>query len=131
MDDAATTPRFPPAWVRAALGTAVLAAVEHGPLHGYAIAAALERRGLGRPRGGSLYPLLATLEQDGALVAAWEHGATGPGRRTYELTDVGRTRLAREREEWRALTAALGQHDDPGPRALGADGNARRHGSTP
>lgn len=114
MTSDAPLPRWPAAWARAALGTAILAAVEPGPLHGYGIAVALERRGFGRPKGGSLYPLLAVLEKDGALVAAWEPAPAGPGRRTYTLTDAGRGRLARERRDWGALTAAL-RSDAPGP----------------
>jgi PadR family transcriptional regulator PadR len=104
-DDVA--PRWPAAWVRAALGTGILVAVEAGPLHGYGIAGALQRRGLGRPKGGSLYPLLAALEKDGSLEATWEQGAGGPGRRTYTLTGAGRRRLVAERQDWAALVAAL------------------------
>lgn len=100
--------RWPTPWVRAALGTAVLASLEDGPLHGYAIALRLEERGFGRPRGGSLYPLLNTLESTGAVTAAWSEGDSGPGRRSYALTDEGRRRLARERTDWSALVAALG-----------------------
>lgn len=113
----ASAPRWPAAWVRAALGTGVLASLEHGPLHGYAIAVALERVGLGRPRGGSLYPLLNALEQDGAVVARWQDGEGGPGRRTYTLTPTGVERLRQERIDWAGLTAALApreQHDDRG-----------------
>ncbi len=101
--------RWPAPWVRAVLGTAVLAALEDGPLHGYAIAVVLADRGLGRPKGGSLYPLLATLESEGAVLATWVQGESGPGRRTYALTDTGRARLAGERRQWSALVSALGE----------------------
>lgn len=111
-------PLWPPAWTRAALGTAVLACLEHEDLHGYGIATRLAARGLGRPKGGSLYPLLSALEQDGALQATWSAGDAGPGRRTYRLTDHGRARLHDERRDWARLTAALdaapaGAHPDP------------------
>lgn len=104
-----TSPRWPAPWVRAALGTAVLATLEDGPLHGYGIAAALQERGFGRPKGGSLYPLLTTLEENGTLSAVWEQGESGPGRRTYHLTEAGRERLASERHDWHRLAGALGQ----------------------
>jgi PadR family transcriptional regulator PadR len=107
VNDDGSTPRWPTPWVRAALGTAILSAVEREPLHGYGIATALQEAGFGRPKGGSLYPLLAVLEEDGSLSAAWEHGTSGPGRRTYTLTDAGRVRLASERTQWAALVAAL------------------------
>ena len=105
MTDA--SPRWPAPWVRAALPTAVLASLEDGALHGYAIAQRLAARGLGRPRGGSLYPLLSALEADGAVTASWDQGESGPGRRSYALTDRGAERLARERVDWAALTDAL------------------------
>lgn len=101
-------PRWPTPWVRAALGTATLAVLSDGPLHGYGIAVALQERGFGRPRGGSLYPLLAALEADGAVTASWAPGASGPGRKTYALTGAGRTRLGQERASWEQLVDVLG-----------------------
>ena len=101
-------PLGPSPWVRAAMGTALLAVLAEEPLHGYAIAERLAQRGLGRPKGGSLYPLLNTLEQQGAVEASWAQSDSGPGRRTYRLTDAGRQRLAQERDDWQRLVAALG-----------------------
>lgn len=109
---------WPLPWVRAALGTAALACLEHEDLHGYAIAERLAERGFGRPKGGSLYPLLSALEESGAVDTAWAQGEKGPGRRTYTLTDAGRARLASERESWAALVHSLAPrsehvaHDD-------------------
>ena len=78
---------WPAPWVRAVLGTGVLAVLADEDLHGYAITERLAQRGLGRPRGGSLYPLLESLQQDGAIEASWTEGEKGPGRRTYRLTE--------------------------------------------
>ena len=111
MGEEMTEPRWPSPWVRAALGTAILAALEGGPLHGYGIAVALQGRGFGRPKGGSLYPLLTKLESDGAVTATWEQGASGPGRKIYALTDTGRTRLEQERSSWHELAGALRYRD--------------------
>lgn len=93
--------------MRAVLGTAVLSVLASDDLHGYGIAERLAERGFGRPRGGSLYPLLAALEADGAVSADWQPGTTGPGRRIYRLTPLGRTRLDREVRDWASLAAAL------------------------
>lgn len=101
-------PRWPAPWARVALGTAVLGSIEREPRHGYAIAVELEARGFGRPRGGSLYPLLNSLEVDGAVQTTWQEGESGPGRRTYELTARGRERLDAERRAWSELVGALG-----------------------
>jgi len=94
-------------WVRALLPTAVLACVSGRPLHGYAIAQALGTLGLGVPKGGSLYPALARLEEDGALDAVWVPGPSGPARREYTLTTHGRERLERERALLAMFTARL------------------------
>ncbi|MCM3660040.1 PadR family transcriptional regulator [Georgenia satyanarayanai] len=109
----ASEPRWPTPWVRAALPTAVLASLEDGALHGYAIAQRLAAGGLGRPRGGSLYPLLSALEADGAVTASWDQGESGPGRRTYALTTTGAERLQHERRAWTALADALGSPHHP------------------
>ena len=111
MSEESIDPQWPTPWVRAALGTATLAVLDEGPLHGYGIAVALQQRGFGRPKGGSLYPLLATLEADGAVTAIWAQGANGPGRKTYDLTDAGRARLVQERASWSHLVAELGRRD--------------------
>lgn len=108
--------RWPAGWIRAALPTAVLACLEDGPLHGYAIAQALAARGFGAPKGGSLYPALGRLEESGAVSAAWVGGQSGPGRRQYTLTDSGRARLREERADWLRLAQAL-QADPRGPDA--------------
>ncbi|MGO1183779.1 MAG: PadR family transcriptional regulator [Micrococcaceae bacterium] len=99
---------WPTPWIRAAWGTAVLAVLAEEDLHGYAIGERLAARGLGRPKGGSLYPLLASLEESGAVETAWTQSERGPGRRMYRLTDVGRERLAHELSAWGQLVAALG-----------------------
>lgn len=105
MDDVEAL--WPAAWVRAAMGTAVLACLESEELHGYAIAERLAERGLGRPKGGSLYPLLGALGDSGAVEATWVQGEKGPGRRSYAITPAGRERLAEERTSWTQLTSAL------------------------
>jgi len=108
MDD--IPPRWPLPWVRAAMGTAVLVCLEREELHGYAIAENLAAHGFGRPKGGSLYPLLGTLEESGAIEARWIQGERGPGRRSYAITELGRSRLAAERDSWVGLVAALHSH---------------------
>lgn len=99
---------WPAAWSRTALPTAILAVLRDSARHGYALATQLQARGFGRPRGGSLYPLLGRLEDEGLIESTWEPGGSGPGRRAYSLTGKGRQRLEWELGRWAALTAALG-----------------------
>lgn len=115
-------PKWPALWVRAAMRTAILACLEAGPLHGYAIALALEGIGFGRPKGGSLYPILEELKEVGSVEDEWEQREGTPGRRVYRLTEGGAARLHRERVQWQELTSAL---DGNGR----ADGNAGSLGS--
>lgn len=111
MDDLDPTPddvpQWPATWIRALLPSAVLACLEPAALHGYGIAQALHARGFGTPKGGSLYPVLGRLEDTGAITAEWVPGQSGPARRQYTLTAVGRTRIVRDRAALAALGHAL------------------------
>lgn len=98
---------WPSAWVRAALEPAILGALTGGPLHGYGIAQLLAARGFGTLRGGSLYPVLARLEEAGHVSTRWVEGQGGPGRKDYALTDAGRAAYADAVASFQALGAAL------------------------
>jgi len=102
--------------VRGHLDALLLAALEQGPLHGYAIITAVQDRSGGalELRTGTIYPALIRLERLGLLRSDWD--AVGERRRRcYELTDAGRSSLAEERTAWRRLTAAIGAVLDPAP----------------
>lgn len=105
--DAAATRPWPTSWVRAALEPAILGLLLDGPLHGYAITQTLAARGFGTLRGGSLYPVLARLEEAGHLSTHWVEGQGGPGRKDYALTDAGRAEYADAVASFQALGAAL------------------------
>ncbi|KXO96737.1 PadR family transcriptional regulator [Tsukamurella tyrosinosolvens] len=94
------------AWQRATLPLLILGVLESAPRHGYGVSAALVEVGLQPIKGAQLYPALVKLENDGCIVAEWEQSESGPARKVYELTDAGRTELARLRDEWREFTAA-------------------------
>ena len=98
---------WPSAWVRAALEPAILGALTAGPLHGYGIAQTLAARGFGTLRGGSLYPVLARLEEAGHVSTRWVKGQSGPGRKDYALTDAGRTEYVDAVASFQALGATL------------------------
>lgn len=63
--------------------------VSPGGLHGYAL---MKASGLA---SGTLYPILGRLSDRGWLQKAWESGEniSGPPRRNYTLTTVGRAQL--------------------------------------
>jgi len=76
---------------RGDIRTAVLAALEESPAHGYEIIQRFEDKTAGawRPSAGSIYPTLQLLEDEG-LVRAYERD----GKKVYELTEEGRNAAA-------------------------------------
>jgi DNA-binding PadR family transcriptional regulator len=92
---------------------AALLLLADGPLNGYQIMQEIEKRseGVWRPSPGSVYPALAQLEDEG-LVRTEEVG----DRRTYVLTDAGRSYFDERRDElgapWEQMTGSVG--DDVG-----------------
>ncbi|GAC1330146.1 MAG: hypothetical protein NVSMB2_28890 [Chloroflexota bacterium] len=71
----------------------VLLAVSLQRAHGYLIEEYLRGAGFFNVEMSTLYRTLRHLEKDGLLRSSWEAGPSGPARRVYSLTDVGRTWL--------------------------------------
>lgn len=94
---------------RAALPQAVLAVLSQGESHGYAIAEALRQHGFSRLKGGTLYPLLKRLEDQGFVEHTWLHDQAGPGRKQFALTEQGRRELERAATAWQRMSQALTQ----------------------
>ena len=86
----------------------VLATLEDGPLHGYAVIERLRGRSEGAfdLAEGTVYPVLHRLEAEGLPSSAWS-AAAGRRRRVYRLTRRGRTALANRRADWRRFAGAV------------------------
>ena len=95
---------WPAEWLRGVLEPCVLRVLDDGPTYGYAIAERLAALGLGRLKGGTLYPLLGRMEAAGHVTVEWRAGDGGPGRKFYELTDSGRAALAEATGRWADFT---------------------------
>jgi PadR family transcriptional regulator PadR len=93
--------------MRAALPQAVLAVLSLGQSHGYAIAEALRQHGFTRIKGGTLYPLLKRLEDQGLVKHSWQHDQPGPGRKQFALTEQGREELELSAATWRRMSQTL------------------------
>jgi PadR family transcriptional regulator PadR len=94
----------------------LLASLEPGPRHGYAIMEAL-RAGSGGQLDlptGTVYPALHRLERAGLVEATWSTTG-GRRRRVYQLTPVGRRALAAERGSWREFSATVTRLLEPAP----------------
>ena len=74
------------------------------PMYGYQIAKRLEQLGDGVLAGkqSALYPVLRNLEGSGLLESFVEPSASGPPRRYYRITALGRDLLRAWAEAWRA-----------------------------
>jgi PadR family transcriptional regulator PadR len=97
----------------------LLAALEDGPRHGYAIMETL-RAGSGGQFDlptGTIYPALRRLERAGLVRTMWaEEG--GRNRRLYELTPAGHRVLDAERHAWAEFSAAVTALLTPRPRPV-------------
>lgn len=86
----------------------LLAVLESGADHGYAIIASLKQRSGGEfdlPEG-TVYPALHRLEREGLIRSEWESG--GPRRRrVYALNAPGVAALAESRQEWERFSVGV------------------------
>ena len=99
----------------------LLAVLEAGPCHGYAIMEALRVRSGGQVDlpTGTVYPALHRLERAGLVRARWSE-AGGRRRRVYELTPAGLRSLDTERGAWRDFSATVTTLLRPAPLAAPA-----------
>ena len=91
------------------LDAIVLAALEAGPAHGYAIIEAIRRNSINTfdlPEG-TVYPALHRLEAAGLLSSAWMTPPGGRRRRLYSLTKAGSVALADRRKAWGRFSQAV------------------------
>lgn len=98
---------IPSAWLRGLVDFCLLALLAEGEAYGYELMRRLEAHGIGPVPGGSLYPALLRLENQGHLVSEWRAGDGGPGRKYYVLTERGTAALAQDLGSWQSLSAAI------------------------
>jgi DNA-binding PadR family transcriptional regulator len=98
------------------LDAMLLAALEGGPQHGYAVIEALRQSTGGRldlPTG-TIYPALRRLEQAGLIAGTWSV-VGGRRRREYQLTPAGDQALSGRRADWRDFSAMVTAALEGGP----------------
>jgi len=86
----------------------LLASLEAGPLHGYAVIEVVRDGSSGHfdlPTG-TVYPALRRLEGAGLVQSGWSV-VSGRRRRTYELTPAGRRALNDQRTLWDEFSGAV------------------------
>ena len=102
--------------IKGHLDTLLLASLEGGPRHGYAVKEAL-RSGSGARFDlptGTIYPALRRLEAAGLVTGTWTE-VGGRRRRIYQLTPAGQRRLAGDRTAWRDFASAVTAILEPAP----------------
>src|SRR6266567_396972 len=105
-------PPGPPRGTKASRGdvrAAILALLREGPRNGYQIMSEIEERsgGAWRPSPGAVYPALSQLADEG-LIAAEESA----GRRTYSLTEAGRSYIEQNPDMARGAWESMGKPDE-------------------
>jgi len=95
--------------IQGTLDMMILKTLAKGPLHGYAIAVAIEQRSSDelRVEEGALYPALHRLEVAELLVSEWKQSETNRRAKFYRLTATGKKHLASETSNWNRLVAAV------------------------
>jgi PadR family transcriptional regulator PadR len=75
--------------------------------HGYALIENPQTHGFAHVKGGTLYPLLRRLEDQGFVRHVWQHSDSGPGRKVFSLTLQGLAELGNAQAAWRQMSAHL------------------------
>ena len=101
--------KTPNALLHGTLDALILKTLDHGPLHGYAIARFIEDTTAEAVvvEEGSLYPALYRMERRGWVEAEWGTSELGRRAKLYRLTDAGRAQLAAEMATWRRFATGV------------------------
>ena len=97
-----------PELLKGHLDALLLAVLEAGPQHGYAVIEALRAGSEGAldlPTG-TVYPALHRLERAGLVASVWET-VGGRRRRAYRLTAAGKSALGQQRAVWEQFSTAV------------------------
>lgn len=87
----------------------VLQVLSGGEMHGWGIAqklSVLSQEAL-QLQEGTLYPALYRMEAKGWIVSTWAQSENNRRAKYYDLTKVGRKRLAEEKQSWDRLAAVV------------------------
>lgn len=97
--------------LRGTLDMLVLSTLGEEPLHGYAIALALQKTtdDMLRVEEGSLYPALYRMEKKGWVRSSWGRSEANRRARFYQITTPGKKHLESQTRGWERFVAAVGK----------------------
>ena len=75
--------------------------------YGYSIVTRLKEAGFTDLSEGTVYPALTRLEAAGLLASRLVGSTSGPARKYYRTTELGRAELTSRAASWRTLVAAV------------------------
>jgi len=87
----------------------ILRMIAREPMHGWGIMQRLRHLtdDVFQVTPGSLFPALQRLEENGWASAAWDTSENNRRAKYYAITKAGRKQLAREEQDWKAITVAV------------------------
>jgi transcriptional regulator len=93
----------------------ILRALQHEPMHGYAIAQIIRNRSgeVLTVETGSLYPALHRLERQRWVKSEWKLTEAKQRAKYYQLTTLGKKQLASDHQRWLQLIRAIGAIMEP------------------
>lgn len=91
--------------------TLVLKTLQSKPMYGYQIMKELGHTSKGQidVKEGTLYPILHSLETDGAVESEWVENPGERRRKYYRITKKGRALLKEKASQWEAFRRAVDQ----------------------
>jgi len=97
--------------LRGTLDMLVLSTLGDEPMHGYAIALAIQETtdDVLRVEEGSLYPALYRMEKKGWVQSSWGRSEANRRARYYRLTAAGKRHLASQTQGWARFVEAVGK----------------------
>ena len=90
----------PRPWLHGFLDLCLLAMLRERADYGYGLSQRLAAAGVAEVPGGTLYPALLRLEQQGLARPSWEPSESGPRRKYYAITPEGLQVLETQAAAW-------------------------------
>lgn len=95
-------------WLKGVLDLCVLGMLRDREAYGYELGQDLEFAGLGPIKGGTLYPVLSRLEDEGFLETSWRASDLGPDRKYYRITPAGTDVVNEMGKAWSTFSDSVG-----------------------
>src|SRR5690348_18439471 len=104
----------PRPWLHGFLDLCLLAMLRERPDYGYGLAQRLAAAGVADVPGGTLYPALLRLEQQGLTEPTWQPSDSGPRRNNSAVKNAGQAPPHTQLPEWHRSRAGIQPLGTPG-----------------